>query len=130
MSFSRVILTAVLTAGLTAGLTAVLTAALLLNAAVAAADAAPADPTPLPLPVPDSSQASPETDPTQSVNESLEKRAKNYWEEHFIDPEDGAFDISQFLATRSGFLAGPIILTEPTLGYLSLIHISEPTRPY
>ena len=113
MSFSRVILTAGLTAALTAGVIA----ALLLNAAVAAADTAPADPTPLPLPVPDSSQATPETDPTQSVNESLEKRAKNYWEEHFIDPEDGAFDISQFLATRSGFLAGPIILTEPTLGY-------------
>lgn len=48
---------------------------------------------------------------------ALEKEAEDYWEKNFIDPTDGEFDISEFLATRSGFLPAPIILTEPTLGY-------------
>jgi len=35
----------------------------------------------------------------------------------FIDPQDGAFDISQFLASRVGFLPIPIIITEPAVGF-------------
>jgi Omp85 superfamily domain len=35
----------------------------------------------------------------------------------FIDPEDGAFDISQFLASRIGFMPVPILITEPAVGY-------------
>ncbi len=35
----------------------------------------------------------------------------------FIDPEDGKFDTSQWLATRTGFLPVPILITEPAVGY-------------
>jgi hypothetical protein len=35
----------------------------------------------------------------------------------FVDPEDGAFDISQFLAHRIGFMPVPIVITEPAVGY-------------
>ena len=35
----------------------------------------------------------------------------------FFDPKDGWLDISGFLATKAGFLAVPMIMTEPTLGY-------------
>ena len=34
----------------------------------------------------------------------------------FHDPEDGQFDISNWLASRHGFLPQPIIITGPTLG--------------
>jgi hypothetical protein len=33
------------------------------------------------------------------------------------DPEDGAFDLSDFLLSRTGFLPVPIIITEPAVGY-------------
>jgi hypothetical protein len=35
----------------------------------------------------------------------------------FTDPEDGAFDASEWLLDRSGFLPVPIIITEPAIGY-------------
>jgi len=35
----------------------------------------------------------------------------------FVDPQDGAFDISQFLASRVGFLPIPIVITEPAVGF-------------
>ena len=35
----------------------------------------------------------------------------------FRDPQDGAFDISQFLASRIGFMPIPILITEPAVGY-------------
>ncbi len=35
----------------------------------------------------------------------------------FIDPQDGAFDLSQFLASRVGFMPMPILITEPAVGY-------------
>ena len=35
----------------------------------------------------------------------------------FKDPEDGAFDISQFLLNPKGFMPVPIIITEPAIGY-------------
>ena len=34
----------------------------------------------------------------------------------FKDPEDGAFDLSDWLLTRGGFLPVPIIITEPAVG--------------
>jgi len=37
--------------------------------------------------------------------------------DRFIDPEDGYFDASNFLATKSGFLPVPIVITEPAVGY-------------
>ena len=39
------------------------------------------------------------------------------WRERFIDPEDGQFDTSEWLATRTGFLPVPILITEPAVGY-------------
>ncbi|RTZ72878.1 MAG: glyceraldehyde-3-phosphate dehydrogenase [Gammaproteobacteria bacterium] len=39
------------------------------------------------------------------------------WRERFIDPEDGKLDASEWLATRTGFLPVPIIITEPAVGY-------------
>ncbi len=38
-------------------------------------------------------------------------------EPNLFDPEDGWLDVSEFLGTRAGFIAVPIILTEPALGY-------------
>ena len=35
----------------------------------------------------------------------------------FRDPKDGAFDISEFLSTRTGFLPLVIPITEPAVGY-------------
>lgn len=37
--------------------------------------------------------------------------------EQFVDPKDGYFDTSQFLASRVGFLPVPIFITEPAIGY-------------
>ncbi|MCV6597996.1 MAG: hypothetical protein OIF40_13055 [Mangrovicoccus sp.] len=39
----------------------------------------------------------------------------NWWQRNFIDPEDGAFDASQWLA-RGGFIPVPVILSEPAVG--------------
>lgn len=39
------------------------------------------------------------------------------WRERFIDPEDGRFDTSEWLATRTGFLPVPLLITEPAVGY-------------
>ena len=35
----------------------------------------------------------------------------------FKDPEDGAFDVGGWIATRTGILPLPIIITEPAVGY-------------
>jgi len=35
----------------------------------------------------------------------------------FVDPEDGHFDMSAFLAGKRGFLPVPLIITEPAVGY-------------
>ena len=35
----------------------------------------------------------------------------------FTDPEDGAFDASEWLIDRKGFLPVPILITEPAVGY-------------
>lgn len=35
----------------------------------------------------------------------------------FTDPDDGAFDLSEWLLDRKGFLPVPILVTEPAIGY-------------
>ena len=40
----------------------------------------------------------------------------SFWDQ-FKDPKDGAFDSSQWLVDRSGFLPVPIFITEPAVGY-------------
>jgi hypothetical protein len=35
----------------------------------------------------------------------------------FVDPKDGQFDLSQFLASRVGFMPIPIVITEPAVGF-------------
>ena len=35
----------------------------------------------------------------------------------FRDPEDGAFDVGGWIATRTGILPIPIVITEPAIGY-------------
>lgn len=35
----------------------------------------------------------------------------------FTDPEDGAFDLSEWLLDRKGFLPVPVLITEPAIGY-------------
>jgi Omp85 superfamily domain len=39
------------------------------------------------------------------------------WLEGFRDPEDGQFDLGDWLLDRRGFLPVPIIITEPAVGY-------------
>ena len=39
------------------------------------------------------------------------------WPDRFIDPEDGSFDISEYLLDHRGALPVPIIITEPAVGY-------------
>ncbi len=42
----------------------------------------------------------------------------DYFQEYFIDPEDGKFDASRYLSeVPLGFLAVPTIITEPAVGY-------------
>ncbi len=41
----------------------------------------------------------------------------NWLSDTFIDPEDGYLDASNWLASKSGFLPVPIIITEPAVGY-------------
>jgi hypothetical protein len=62
-------------------------------------DAVP--PSPPPMARQDTEQVQPQVEPPMS----------------FIDPTDGCFDISQFLASRVGFMPVPIIITEPAVGF-------------
>ena len=39
------------------------------------------------------------------------------WMDAFRDPEDGRFDLSQYLLERMGALPVPILITEPAVGY-------------
>ena len=40
-----------------------------------------------------------------------------WFDQNMIDPEDGKFDVSNYLASATGFLPVPIIITEPAVGY-------------
>ena len=35
----------------------------------------------------------------------------------FIDPEDGKFDMSEYLASQTGFFPVPIVISDPAVGY-------------
>jgi hypothetical protein len=35
----------------------------------------------------------------------------------FTDPQDGEFDVSEWLLEKKGFLPVPILITEPAIGY-------------
>ena len=46
----------------------------------------------------------------------------------FTDPEDGAFDISNYLLNNKGLMPVPALITEPAVGYgggLMLLYFSE-----
>ena len=47
----------------------------------------------------------------------------------FIDPQDGKFDVSHYLAEKKGFFPIPIIVTEPAVGYgagAALVFLHDP----
>lgn len=49
----------------------------------------------------------------------------------FSDPQDGGFDMSEFMLDRRGFLPVPIIITEPAVGYglgVALMFVTESIR--
>ena len=49
----------------------------------------------------------------------------------FVDPEDGAFDVSEWVLDKQGFIPVPIIVTEPAVGYgggLTLLFFRESLR--
>ncbi len=43
--------------------------------------------------------------------------ASDWLSGRFIDPDDGHLDVSDWLASRTGFLPVPIVVTEPAVGY-------------
>ena len=46
-----------------------------------------------------------------------EPSAESRWYDRYIDPDDGQFDLSDYLLKYRGLLSVPIIVTEPALGY-------------
>ena len=46
-----------------------------------------------------------------------EPSAESRWYDRYIDPDDGQFDLSDYLRKYRGLLPVPIIVTEPALGY-------------
>lgn len=55
------------------------------------------------------------------------------WHQYFTDPQDGRFDTSAWLQSRHGFLAVPLVITEPAVGNgggLALVFFDrKPERP-
>jgi len=57
--------------------------------------------------------------------------AADWFRDRFIDPEDGKFDMSNYLLDHRGALPVPIIITEPAIGYgggIALSWFSESMR--
>ena len=57
---------------------------------------------------------------------------KSSWKEKFVDPQDGKFDASAFLASAYGFIPVGSIITDPAIGYggaLGLIFIQPNQDP-
>ena len=48
---------------------------------------------------------------------ALAHAADTTFMDRFVDPKDGAFDVSEHLLEHRGFLPVPIIITEPAIGY-------------
>ena len=65
----------------------------------------------------DPAQSAPEDVSTEQPPDALETAEAEPVEPSLFDPDDGWLDVSEFLGTRAGFIAVPIILTEPALGY-------------
>lgn len=66
----------------------------------------------------------------QEENKDSEEKEKKSM---FRDPEDGAFDVSRFLAKPVGFMPVPIIITEPAIGYgggLGLLYFHKRKKEY
>lgn len=53
----------------------------------------------------------------RAASEGTPAKAPDERASRFIDPEDGQFDLSYFLANPRGFLPVPIVITEPAVGY-------------
>lgn len=53
----------------------------------------------------------------EAATEESEAPRKESLREKFVDPEDGKFDLSQFLATAYGFVPIGSIITDPAVGY-------------
>src|SRR6185369_5199250 len=57
--------------------------------------------------------------------------AADWFRDRFIDPQDGQFDMSNYLLEHRGALPVPIIITEPAVGYgggIALTWFSESMR--
>jgi hypothetical protein len=57
--------------------------------------------------------------------------AAEQWTDVFVDQEDGAFDASEWLLDKKGFLPVPFVITEPAVGYgggLGLVFFRESIR--
>lgn len=54
--------------------------------------------------------------PEQPAEPEEPEQEESLWD-HFVDEEDGAFDVSNWLATASGFLPIAMPITEPAVGY-------------
>ncbi len=52
-----------------------------------------------------------------SAQASVFGNLSNWFEQNLIDPEDGKLDASDYLASATGFLPVPIIVTEPAVGF-------------
>jgi hypothetical protein len=48
---------------------------------------------------------------------NIQAQEKKGWLSSFKDSEDGAFDLSDYLLNKKGFLIEPTIITEPAVGY-------------
>ena len=53
----------------------------------------------------------------------LQASENNTSQGKFIDSQDGEFDVSDFLASRYGFLPVPILITGPTLGFGGALNV-------
>src|SRR5262245_51607485 len=67
---------------------------------------------------------------TLLVLTAFQARAEG-WLDAFRDPQDHAFDASEWLLDRKGFLPVPIVITEPAVGYgggVALVFFRESIR--
>ena len=49
------------------------------------------------------------------ASEDEEAEEPSFWD-MFVDPEDGAIDLSQWFDSPTGFLPIPLVVTEPAIG--------------
>src|SRR5262245_55978769 len=71
-------------------------------------------------------------DPEANASAAPAGNEKSSWKEKFVDPQDGQFDASAFLASAYGFVPIGSIITDPAVGYggaLGLIFIQPNQDP-